>query len=424
MASTSSGARTDEIARGVSFSASVRLSFSASPGLTFTGPGASMRVLLALEPGGRGDLSRQLEEILSAMQAKLEKVPKPVAIIMLTIFLRDPGDLKECKRMLAAHYGPEPPVTSYVFQPPCSGAALAIEVCAVGGGSVSAERFGARTLALSCDGARQVYYAGAAPEGAGSAYGQTLHALEEMRLALKAAGTGFENVVRTWFYLGGITERESGTDRYRELNRARTDFYRDIRFRPSQGRWTESAFPSSTCIGAEGSGLAAGCFTFETKRKEVLLLPLENPLQTPAYSYRSAYSAQSPKFSRAMSLVLGGRVTAWVSGTASIVDSESRHHGDAERQTMQTIDNIERLVSGENFSSHGVTGVNGSLGDFRGIRVYIKRPEDFMRCKAVCESRFGPVPAIYAVADVCRPELLVEIEGVASFTRSRGASGE
>lgn len=50
------------------------------------------------------------------------------------------------------------------------------------------------------------------------------------------------------------------------------------------------------------------------------------------------------------------------------------------------------------------------------IRVYLKRPEDLAKCRSICERRFGVVPAVYAVADICRPELLVEIEGVA-FSR-------
>jgi hypothetical protein len=46
----------------------------------------------------------------------------------------------------------------------------------------------------------------------------------------------------------------------------------------------------------------------------------------------------------------------------------------------------------------------------------LKRAQDFAKCRAICERRFGAVPAIYAIADICRPELLVEIEGVA-FSR-------
>jgi enamine deaminase RidA (YjgF/YER057c/UK114 family) len=154
----------------------------------------------------------------------------------------------------------------------------------------------------------------------------------------------------------------------------------------------------------------------ETRRADVFLLPLENPQQTPAYTYNPRYSSQSPKFSRAVALGLGDYVTTWVSGTASIVNAESCHPGDPEKQTEQTIDNIERLIAAENFTLHGLKGAGARLQDLAKIRVYLKQPEDLAKCRAVCERRFGAVPAIYAVAGICRPELLVEIEGVA-FSR-------
>ena len=158
----------------------------------------------------------------------------------------------------------------------------------------------------------------------------------------------------------------------------------------------------------------------ETQRKDIRLLPLENPQQTPAYAYSARYSSQSPKFSRAVALVLGHYVTTWVSGTASIVDSETRYPGDAAKQTEQTIDNIERLIAAENFTRYGLKGAGAGLDDLAKIRVYLKRSEDLVKCKAVCERRFGAVPAIYALADICRPDLLVEIEGVA-FSRCAAA---
>jgi hypothetical protein len=52
------------------------------------------------------------------------------------------------------------------------------------------------------------------------------------------------------------------------------------------------------------------------------------------------------------------------------------------------------------------------------LRVYLKRPEDYGRVEAICRERIGDAPAVYAVADVCREELLVEIEAVAAATRS------
>ncbi|HWX21232.1 MAG TPA: hypothetical protein VN578_15130 [Candidatus Binatia bacterium] len=123
-----------------------------------------------------------------------------------------------------------------------------------------------------------------------------------------------------------------------------------------------------------------------------------------------------------MALVLGHYATTWVSGTASIVNAESRFLGDVEKQTEQTIDNIERLIAPENFAAHGVKGAGAGLADLAKIRAYLKRAGDFQKCRAICERRVGSVPAIYAVGDVCRPDLLVEIEGVA-FSKYAGAAG-
>ena len=80
---------------------------------------------------------------------------------------------------------------------------------------------------------------------------------------------------------------------------------------------------------------------------------------------------------------------------------------------------IERLIGTENFTLHGLKGAGASLCDLAKIRVYLKQSEDLAKCRAVCERRFGAVPAIYAVAGICRPELLVEIEGVAFSRYSR-----
>ncbi len=145
-------------------------------------------------------------------------------------------------------------------------------------------------------------------------------------------------------------------------------------------------------------------------------MPLENPRQTAAYDYAAAYSPQSPKFSRAMVLSCGTYTTIFISGTASITHSQTRHVGDAGKQTEETLDNIAALIAEENLAEHGLPGLGTSLASLGFARVYIKRPEDYPAVRAICEQRLGKLPTIYAIADVCRPELLVEIEGVA-FSR-------
>ena len=376
--------------------------------------GKSARVSLMLTPEAQGDFRQQAEKTLTAVEAILQKAPQKMAVTSQTVFLRNASDQASCEAVFARYYGKQPPLTSFVVQPPCSGAALALEAWGISGQGVCIEGFGTKALAVSYDGVRWVHCAGVKSKLNG-AYAQTIDVLQQMQKALKIAGTDFEHVVRTWFCLGRITATERGAQRYMELNRARSDFYDEIRFCCSVPMPTipQGIYPASTGIGMTGEGLVASCLSLQTKRQDAFLLPLENPLQTPAYAYPPKYSVKSPKFARAKALVLGNYVTTWISGTASVVHSESRYRGDIDHQTNQTIDNIERLIAPENFSFHGIKGAGAALKDIAKIRVYLRRTEDFPTCKAICERRFGPVPAIYAIADICRPELLVEIEGVA-----------
>lgn len=153
-----------------------------------------------------------------------------------------------------------------------------------------------------------------------------------------------------------------------------------------------------------------------TDREDIIAVPLENPRQAPAYDYATRYSSASPKFSRALALSCGNYAMIFISGTASITGEETRHPHDAVAQTRETLDNIAALISEDNLSCHGLPGLGTSLEGLGLVRVYMKRKEDYDAVRAVCETRLGKLPAIYTVADVCRPDLLVEIEGIA-FSR-------
>ena len=383
--------------------------------------GKSIRLSLTLVPRGRGPLVEQAREALAMQQEILQRQEQAMTVTSQTVFLRDLHQAQLCRQLLSAYYGATSPVINIVFQPPCCGAALAIEAWAIGGPDVQIERAGQHALAVSYNGTRWIYCAGLQSHGPNAAvYAQTTGVLESMREALRQAGGGFEQVLRTWFYLGNITESEGGIQRYKELNRARADFYRGIQFRctASQPNIPQGVYPASTGIGMRGTGLVAGCVALQTQRDDALLLPLENPQQTPAYAYHPRHSPDSPKFSRGVALVLADYITTWVSGTASVVHSVSHHPGDIRKQTEQTIENIRKLLSAENFGFHGIKHPGAGLRDLAKVRVYLKRSEDFPACKGICEKHFPNVPALYAVADVCRPELLVEIEGVAFTTRA------
>ena len=260
--------------------------------------GDSVRVALMITPRGTGAVREQVREVLSVIRTMLDKQPQPMAVTVQTVFLKDARDQAECERAFAEFFGPKLPVTNFVLQAPCCGAALAVEAWAIGGKSVRVEHFGPQALAVSYDGVRWVHCAGVKP-GASvrGVYPQTLDVLERMRAALAGAGSSFQRVVRTWFYLGGITEPEAEVQRYQELNRARTDFYHDIHFPLFLAglRRPGGVYPASTGIGMSGSGLVASCLALETSRDDVFLLPLENPQQTPAYAYRPEVLAPKPE---------------------------------------------------------------------------------------------------------------------------------
>lgn len=374
------------------------------------------RVGLMITPQARGDVVDQGWEAISTIRAVLRQRSMPMTVTSQNVFVRSAEDIEPLQQLFNANYRDRIPATNFIVQPPCGGQALAIEAWAIGGEEADVQFPQPNIVSIKYDGIHWVHVAGVRPEAPDAdAYTQAQQVFDQMGYQLTEAGTSFKDVVRTWIYQGGITDPEDGIERYREMNRARTDFFdsQQALCQMAMSNEGKMIYPASTGIGMIGRELSLCAMTLQTDRDDVRLLPLENPQQTSAYDYAKSFSAKSPKFSRAMALVIGDYVTTWISGTASIVNSESVHLGDIEKQTEQTIDNIQNLISAENFERHGVQGARAELRDLAKVRVYVKHLEDFEKCRAICERRFGPLPTIYAQADVCRSDLLVEIEGVA-----------
>lgn len=389
---------------------------------TVIGLGKVRRLALMVTPEeGGGSFNDEAWEAVSTIRAILRRQDEPMAVTMQTVFVKDASTVPAARKLFEAYYGDRMPLTLFVVQPPCEGRWLAIEAWAIGTREAEVQYHGPDLVAVNYDGIRWIYASGGSlRQNGNTAYEQAAEAFENMERVLKGAGASFEDVARVWLYQGCITEEVDGVERYRELNRARTDFFADIAFdkRPvvTVSRNGYPVYPASTGIGTLEHGLITACLAVQTERKDVALLPLENPLQVSSFDYPEQYSVKSPKFARAMAVRVGDHVTTWISGTASIVNSETVHAGDVALQTEQTLTNIERLISAENFARLGWSDAGATLDDLAKIRVYVKHAEDFEKCRAVCERRLGRIPAIYAQADVCRPDLLVEIEGVA-FSR-------
>ena len=113
----------------------------------------------------------------------------------------------------------------------------------------------------------------------------------------------------------------------------------------------------------------------------------------------------TPKFERAKLVARGDEEIVFLSGTAAILGERSVAPGDVAAQTRTTIDNITALVGDRRMTR---------------LRAYVKRTEETGIVQSLCEAAFGRIPALYVRADVCREELLVELEGVLVKSRPEG----
>jgi enamine deaminase RidA (YjgF/YER057c/UK114 family) len=147
---------------------------------------------------------------------------------------------------------------------------------------------------------------------------------------------------------------------------------------------------------------------------------VDNPNQVNAYEYdQKVLKGQKekgqpvkhpPQFERALLIVNKKAANIFISGTASIIGQKTIGKGDVKEQTIVTIENIKKLTDPERISQMiGDALMTG--GRFSLVRVYVKNRKDFAEVKSICREHFNQVPSVFIEADVCRDDLLTEIEG-------------
>jgi hypothetical protein len=249
----------------------------------------------------------------------------------------------------------------------------------------------------------------------GNAGDTTLQASEK---AFKAAiailtqeGLSIHHIIRQWNYIESIAwveELDDADQNYQIFNDVRAFYYDQGEFR--------YGYPAATGIGMDTGGVIID-FIALSESDQVTIKPIVNPGQIDAHRYSNdvleGISANkcTPKFERAKLVTIGSRNYIYVSGTASILGEKTMHVGDVEKQTLTTIDNINRLFSRENQEKLGldfdVTKIR-----FSHLRVYVKHQEDIPKVERICESNLNCNSTLFLESDVCREDLLVEIEGV------------
>jgi len=119
----------------------------------------------------------------------------------------------------------------------------------------------------------------------------------------------------------------------------------------------------------------------------------------------------TPKFERAKAIISGNSCLVHISGTSAIKGQFSVEANDAATQINFTLDSIYQLTSVNNLQKQGINSAHAKITPCY-FRVYIKNSSDYPKVKEATEKYIKDVPAIYLKADICRPELLVEVEGV------------
>ena len=231
----------------------------------------------------------------------------------------------------------------------------------------------------------------------------TARAYTDIFAALDAAG--YPQLVRIWNYVPSINEDAAEGERYWQFNRARQESFL------SRQRPIVDTVPAGSALGTPtGSPLV---IYFLASRGA--MRAIENPRQVSAYYYPPKYGPRSPTFSRAALLTEMAGGTLLVSGTASIVGHESMHTGDVAAQTREAIANIGVLITEANrLSGHPHYSTNMLT-----YKVYVRNPGDLPTIAVELRTAVGQRAAVtYLQADVCRRELLVEIEAVSSGIRA------
>ncbi len=340
-----------------------------------------------------------------------------------TVFFGAPADKAEyvrqadvIERSLRDRFGDRAPVFSYVPQPPMGGG-VAVECRSLVDGDATVRyesAAGQRYIAVERGEFREVMAGGLRGDIYGPLDAQCDSLFAEASAILSAEGMSVCDIVRQWNYIENITGFVGEYQNYQVFNDARTRFYEG-------GDW-RNGYPAATGIGAGACGVVVD---FDAVRGgDIEVVPLDNGLQVPAHDYsqdvllgaedRYFRTRTTPKFERGKAVLSGGSRMSYISGTASIRGEKSVGVGDVIAQTATTMENIDYLVSPDNLVRNGATMAVGEPR-YELLRVYVKQADDMPAVRDYMRSRYPGVGLLFLNTDVCRSELLVEIEGIASY---------
>ena len=220
---------------------------------------------------------------------------------------------------------------------------------------------------------------------------QTRQTLETLQAVLARGGFDLADTVRTWFFLENILAW------YDEFNHARTKIYSGVKF-------CTGSLPASTGVGAKnpaGTALALAAWAFRPLEKSARAEEIASPLQCPAPAYGSS-------FSRALEISSDASRRLFISGTASIAPGgKTLWVGDTRKQIELSMDVVEAILRSRGFT----------LADLTRATAYFRHATDAgIFSEWLAANRLEQMPVVSAQCDVCRDDLLFELEAEAERT--------
>jgi len=223
-------------------------------------------------------------------------------------------------------------------------------------------------------------------------------ATRELYAGLFAATRGL-HLYRIWNYVPLINAQNRNLENYRLFCRGRS-----LAFEQRFGPGFKKLLPAASAVGTASGPLALGFLAGETAP-----LHFENPRQVPAFEYPPQYGPRSPSFARATSVAGDGGRQIFISGTAAITGHQTMAAGDCDGQLTLAFENLQTIAA---TAGAGPNLCAGST--HRAFKVYLRRATDLAPVQRRLQRELlQPGDTIQILqADVCRADLLVEIEAV------------
>ena len=345
--------------------------------------------------------------------------------IVRLVFFGSPGNNEEYLKHLdliaqtiKTYFGEKAPVFSYAAQPPLEQDTLIVETFEVErepGTRIDYKRQGDLPyIIVQNEKSKKLFVGGAMADSLNDSIRvQADQVFAKLNRIFVQEGMSVSSIVRQWNYIEQITKMDGLHQHYQEFNDSRTHFY-------ASANW-DDGFPAATGIGTSFGGVMVDLEAFCYTAPEDRIIPLNNSLQVPAFGYsgqvlvgeedKELKQKTTPKFERAKLVVENGNGLVYISGTAAIRGENSLAGVGVKEQTRITLENIEHLVSDETLNPVNIR--KKGEASFLSMRVYLKERSFLEEVRKVMMEKYAHLPVIYLLADVCREELLVEIEGLA-----------